>query len=146
MRRFPLVFIALALSLGAASLPAAADVHQLGDVNVSADHYTHVHWSRFDGPVLRLRFVADNDTVDCEDILVTYSDGTTHDVFSGTLPRDGAETIFFSQGDSHLRDIDFACKARNRDGARISLSALSQGEDFTRDEDWNRPADLSTHP
>ena len=78
---------------------------------------------------------------------VTYRDGTTHDVFSGTLPRDGSETIMFSEGDSRLRDIDFACKARNRDGARISLSALSEGEDFTqRDNDWDRPADLSTHP
>ena len=144
MRHAPIVLLAFALSFGAVCTPASADVHQLGAVNVSAGHYTHVHWSRFDGPVLRLRFIADNDTVDCEHIIVTYRDGTVHQVFSGILPRDGSETILFSEGDSRLRDIDFACKAQSRDGARIILAAVSEGDDLTRDEDRSRPADLST--
>ena len=130
MRALP--FLAAALLAGAAlpTLPAWADIHQLGAVNVSADHYTHVSWSRFDGPVLRLRFVATNDTIDCEHITITYRDGTVHDVFSGTLARDGSETITFPEGDSRLRNVDFACKAQSRDGARIALSSVADDEDW----------------
>jgi hypothetical protein len=145
MSRFSQLFLGAVCCVGAAVLPARADVHQLGDVNISAGHYTHVSWSRFDGPVLRLRFVADNDTVDCEHVLVTYRDGTVHDVFSGIMPRHTVETITFPEGDSHLRNVEFACKAANRDGARITLSAVSEGEGLTqKDNDWRRGADLHT--
>ena len=145
MRAFSLAAVGAFLCGGIAIVPAKADIHQLGDVNVSADHYTHVSWSRFDGPVLRLRFVAANDTVDCEHVLVTYQDGTVHDVFSGIMPRDSIETVRFTEGDSHLRNIDFACKAAHRDGARIVLSAVSVGDDaFDSDMDASQPAHLRT--
>jgi len=128
MRAFKLSFLGLgaALCLGAA-LPAAADVHQLGAVNVSADHYTQVSWTRFDGPVERLSFVPDNDAVDCDHITINYRDGTSHDVFSGVLLKDQRQTITFPDSDSRLRSVDFACKARSFDGARISLSAVTEG-------------------
>ena len=142
-KTFILAF-ATALSAAAATLPANAEDHQLGDVNVSADHYTHVSWSRFDGPVLRLQFVADNDTVDCEHIIVTYHDGTSHDVFSGILPKDSTETITFPEGDSRIRNVDFACKAENRDGARITISAISEGDWAARDSDSDRMAHVRT--
>jgi len=145
MRAFPFVVVGALLCSGGAIVPAKADIHQLGDVNVSSDHYTHVSWSRFDGPVLRLRLLAANDTVDCEHVLVTYQDGTVHDVFSGVMPRDSMETIRFTEGDSHLRNIDFACKAAHRDGARIILSAVSAGDDdFDHDIDASQPAHLRT--
>ena len=134
-----------ALGLGLA-LPAAADVHQLGTVNVSVAHFTHVRWSRFDGPVARLRFVPVNDTVDCEHIDVTYHDGTTHEVFSGVMVKDSIETVTFPEGDSRIAHVDFACKARQRDGARIVLSALSEGDDATAGPQmWERNADVETH-
>jgi hypothetical protein len=119
-------FLALALGLGAA-LPASADVHQLGAVNVSADHYTQVSWTRFDGPVERLSLVPDNDAVDCDHITINYRDGTSHDVFSGVLLREQRQTITFPESDSRLRSVDFACKARSLDGARITLSAVTEG-------------------
>jgi hypothetical protein len=145
MRTSSLALVSALLCGGIAACPARADVHQLGDVNISAGHYTHVSWSRFDGPVLRLRFVADNDTVDCEHIMVTYRDGTVHEVFSGVMPRDTMETISFTEGDSHLRNIDFACKAAHRDGARITLSAVSAGDDaFEHDSDLSRDAHIRT--
>lgn len=139
----PLIFAA---GMCGAALPAHADLHQIGSVNVSANHYTHVDWSRFDGPVLRLRFVADNDTVDCEHVIVTYKDGTSHDVFSGTLIKGSTETITFPEGDSRIADVNFACKARDLDGARIGLSAISEGDFFgDRQTDWVRPAYLQTN-
>ena len=102
----------------------------MGAVNVSADQYTHVSWSHFDGPVIRLRFIAANDDIDCEHITVTYQDGTLHDVFSGWLVRDGSETITFPVGDSRIRNVEFACKAKSRDGARIALSSVADDEDW----------------
>ena len=145
MRSSSLALIGALFCGGLAAGSAHADVHQLGDVNISAGHYTHVSWSRFDGPVLRLRFVADNDTVDCEHIMVTYRDGTVHEVFSGIMPRDTMETISFTEGDSHLRNIDFACKAASKDGARITLSAVSAGDDeFEHDSDMSRDAHIYT--
>ncbi len=138
MRQLRVPAMVLSAALNAAALPAAADVHQIGVVNISAAQYTHVTGSRFEGPVERLRFIADNDTVDCEHIIVTYRDGTSHDVFSGTLVKGGTETITFPEGDSRIRTVDFACKAENIDGARVAISAVSDGgrpEDVVRDSD-----------
>jgi hypothetical protein len=137
------LFAAAALFLCA--LPAAADVHQIGAVNVSADRYTHVSWSRFDGPVVRLRFIADNDNVDCEHVIVTYRDGTSHDVFSGTLARHGAETITFPEGDSRLDNVDFACKAQHLDGARILLSSITDDRDWPEGPDSGVDRTASAH-
>jgi hypothetical protein len=131
MLKSSLLVAAATLTLGAA-LPAAAAVHQLGAVNVSADHYTQVSWTRFDGPVQKLSFLPDTDAVDCDHITVNYADGTSHDVFSGVLLKDQQETITFPESDSRLRSVTFACRARSIDGARISLSAISDGERFSR--------------
>lgn len=134
------------LCLGTA-LPASADVHQLGAVNVSADHYTRVSWTRFDGPVERLSFVPDNDAVDCDHITINYRDGTSHDVFSGVLLRDQRQTITFPDSDSRLRSVDFACKARSLDGARITFSAVTEGglyPDRDADLHMDRQAHLRT--
>jgi hypothetical protein len=137
-------FIAAIAVTGA--LPARADVHQLGAVNVPVDHYAHVSWSRFEGPVARLRFIATNDAIDCEHVLVTYRDGTVHDVFSGLMPENSVETITFTEGDSRIRNVDFACKAMRMDGARIALSAVSEGPEWADpDEDMARPAHVRAH-
>ena len=147
------LLLAAAFSLCAA-LPVSAAVHQLGAVNVSADHYTQVSWTRFDGPVEKLSFIPDTDAVDCDHITINYKDGTSHDVFSGILLKDQRETISFPDTDSRLRSVDFACRARSIDGARISLSAISDGEKLSRyDGYWGdqqdvgieRPAQLRTY-
>lgn len=140
MRKSSLLLFGALLSMGAA-LPAAAAVHQLGTVNVSADHYTLVSWTRFDGPVARLSFTPDNDAVDCDHITINYRDGISHDVFSGVLLKDQRETITFPESDSRLRSVDFACKARSMDGARIALSAVSEGDRYSAYPD--REAELA---
>ena len=130
------------LLAGASALSARAAVHQIGSVHVSADHFTDVSWEHFEGAVERLQFVAEGDTVDCAHISVTYRDGTTHKVFEGVMPKDSIETITFPEGDSRMRQVDFACKARNVDGARIALSAVSEG--FDRNQ-WAREPHVTTH-
>jgi len=132
---------AAALAAVATALPARADVHQIGSVNVAADHYTDVSWEHFEGAVERLQFVAQGDTIDCDHIDVTYRDGTTHTVFSGVMTKDSIETITFPEGDSRMRHVDFACKAQSVDGARIALSAVSQGWD---DHMWAREPHVTT--
>jgi hypothetical protein len=139
------------LLLGAAAViglavPAAADVHQLGAVNIAADQYTHVRWNQFEGEVARLRFMPQNDTVDCDHIDVTYRDGTTHEVFSGILVKDSIETVTFPEGDSRIAHVDFSCKAQARDGARIAISAVSEGDSFTDGPQvWQREANTNAH-
>jgi hypothetical protein len=139
MRKSTLAILGAVLLAGASS--ARADVHQIGSVNVSNDHFTDVSWEHFEGAVERLQFVAAGDTMDCAHISVTYRDGTTHKVFEGVLPKDSIETITFPEGDSRMRHVDFACKARNIDGARIELSAISEGFDRRQ---WAREPHVTT--
>ena len=86
--------------------------------------------------------LAQGDTLDCAHISVTYRDGTTHEVFSGVLPKDSIETVTFPEGDSRMRHVDFACKAQNIDGARVALSAISEGLD---DDHWAREPHVTTY-
>lgn len=138
-----LVFASI-LCIGGA-LPAAAAVHELGAVNVSADNYTHVTWTRFDGPVDHLSFLPANDAVDCDHITVNYLDGTSHEVFSGRLLKDQRETISFpGDQDRRLASVEFSCRAENMDGARIALSAVTDGERVAGD-DFDRPAHVRTY-
>ena len=135
------IILGVALLAGA-SAAARADVRQIGSVNVAADHYTDVSWAHFEGPVERLQFVAQGDSIDCAHISVTYHDGTTHQVFSGVMPAGSIETVTFPEGDSRMRHVDFACKAHSVDGARISLSSVSEGDD---NEDWSRRPHVTTY-
>ena len=131
------LIVGAALLAGATAMPARAVVHQIGSVNVSNDHYTDVSWQHFEGPVIRLRMVAEGDAIDCDHVAVTYHDGTTHNVFSGTMTKDSIETITFPEGDSRIRDVNFACKAQAVDGARIALSSVSAG--------WAREPSVTTY-
>jgi len=141
MRMSSLVILSSALCL-VGVLGARADVHQIGSVNIAADHYTDVSWQHFEGAVERLQFVAEGDTVDCAHISVTYADGTTHTVFSGIMVKDSIETVTFPEGDSRMRHVDFACKAQSVDGARVDLSAISEG--FDRDQ-WAREPHVTAY-
>ena len=142
MHRFYLPIFASLFLMGGA-LAAAAAVHEQGAVNLSADHYTHVSWTRFDGPVYRLSFLPADDAVDCDHITVNYLDGTSHDVFSGVLLRDQRETISFpNDQDNRLASVEFSCRAENMDGARVALSAVTDGGRFAEDD---HPAHLRTY-
>ena len=63
MRKSSLAVLGAAFLAGATALPAKADVHQIGSVNVAADHYTDISWEHFEGAVERLQFVAQGDTI-----------------------------------------------------------------------------------
>lgn len=140
MRTSSVLLFSAALTLGAA-VPATAAVHQLGAVNISADQYTPVTWSRFDGPVRRLSLMPENDDIRCDHITVNYRNGDSYDVFEGRLMREARETITIPRGDNNeVRSVDFACKAENRDGARIALFAVSDGA-----WDDDRPAHVRTY-
>ncbi|HWY63773.1 MAG TPA: hypothetical protein VNX61_01080 [Rhizomicrobium sp.] len=140
--KIPLAIFGAVILVAAGEQAAKAAVHQVGSVNISADHYTDVSWEHFEGAVERLQFVAEGDTVSCAHISVTYADGTTHEVFSGILPKDSIETVTFPEGDSRMRHVDFACKAENIDGARLRLSAITEGLD---DDLWAREPHVTTY-
>jgi hypothetical protein len=140
--KIPLAIFGAVILVAATEQAAKADVHQVGSVNVSADHFTDVSWEHFEGAVDRLQFVAEGDAMTCAHISVTYADGTTHKVFSGMLPKDSIETITFPEGDSRMRHVDFACKAQAVDGAKIRLSAISEG---LGDDVWAREPHVTTY-
>ena len=140
MHKSSIVILGAAMLAGATA--AKAEVHQIGSVNVAADHYTDISWEHFEGAVEQLQFVAEGDTVTCAHISVTYRDGTTHTVFSGVMTKDSTETITFPEGDSRMRHVDFACKAQSVDGARISLSAVSEGWDANQ---WAREPHVTAY-
>ena len=142
MYKSSLAVLGAAALLAGVTVSAKADVHQVGSVNIANDHYTDVSWEHFEGPVERLQFVAEGDTVDCAHISVTYRDGTTHTVFSGVMLKDSIETVTFPEGDSRMRHVDFACKAQNVDGARIRLSSISEGYDEYL---WAREPHVTTY-
>ena len=134
------LFLSAAI-VAALALPAAAEVHQIGSVNIASDHFTDVSWEHFEGAVQELQFVAQGDDITCDHISVTYRDGTTHQVWRGTMVKDSIETITFPEGDSRMKHVDFACKAQSVDGARVALSAVSQGWD---DRMWAREPHVTT--
>ena len=127
--------------VAALTLPAAAEVHQIGSVNIANDHFTAVSWEHFEGAVQELQFVAQGDAIICDHIDVTYRDGTTHRVWAGTMVKDSIETVTFPEGDSRMKHVDFACKAQSVDGARIALSAVSEGWD---EHMWAREPHVTT--
>ena len=140
--KIPLAIFGAVILVAATEQAAKADVHQVGSVNVAADHYTDISWEHFEGAVERLQFVAEGDTVNCAHISVTYRDGTTHTVFSGVMPKGSIETVTFPEGDSRMKHVDFACKAESVDGARITLSAISEGWDANQ---WARQPHVTTY-
>ena len=136
-----------ALAFGAVATQAQAEVHQTGSVNIPSDRYADVSWTQFEGAVNRLRFYAVNDTVNCAHISVTYRDGTTHEVYRGAIPKGGFTTVTFPEGDSRMREVAFACKADAVDGARISFTALSEGQTWAEQTlPIERRADVVTAP
>jgi hypothetical protein len=147
MRTSSLLIASAALASAAwafEAAPAAALDRQLGSVNVSADRYTPVTWSEFDGHVTRLSLVPENDSVDCTHITVNYENGDSYDVFDGTLPAGSTETITVPRGeDNQVSSVDFACKARHIDGARIALFSAAAAPGWA-DSDDDQPAHVRT--
>lgn len=134
MRLFPRFLLMSCAALAFGATQVSAEVHQTGSVNVPVDRFADVSWTRFEGPVNRLRFYADNDTINCEHITVTYRDGITRQVYRGTIPMGGYTTVTFPEGDSRMREVTFACKAQSMDGARITFTALSEGQTWAQRE------------
>lgn len=136
------IVIGVAALMGIVARPAMAEVHQIGAVNVANDKFTNINWEHFEGAVEELQFAAVGDTVDCAHISVTYRDGTTHKVYAGTIPQGGFTTVTFPEGDSRMKYVEFACKARTVDGARIALSAISEGWD---PKQWAREPSVTAY-
>ena len=123
--------------------PAFALDDEFGSVNVAAGHYTDVRWSRFGGPLDHITFMPENDAIDCEHVTINYLDGTSHDVFSGTVLAGARTTISLPPpNDGRVRDVTFACKAQTVDGARVALSAVT--DSWPRGWDADRPAHVTT--
>lgn len=125
--------------------PANAEVTQIGSVNIAADKFTDVRWSRFEGPVQALALSPVADTVDCAHINVVYKDGVVRQVFEGVMEKDSIKTISILGSDANVAALEFQCKARSVDGARIALSSVSDGDTLTPPGNWTAPASVTAH-
>jgi hypothetical protein len=113
---------ATALSL-AAIVPAQAAWDQLGTVSVDRSR-EHVRvYQRFGGPVERLWFSADQGDAYCRSIRVTFNNGRTRTVFSGTLREDRGQTVDLPGYQRNIRRIDFRCRSLERGGSEIKIAA-----------------------
>jgi len=149
MRLAPLCLAGIAATLMGCAAPVVVvpgPEHQIGSVNVSAGHFTDVRWSRFGGPLDHITFVPENDSITCERVTINYFDGTSHDVFSGTVLAGSATTISLPPpNDGAVSNVVFSCKAEHVDGARVALAAVTD----SWPHDWetaqiDRPVHVTT--
>ena len=107
----------------AAAVPAQAAWDQLGTVSVDATR-DHVRvYQRFGGPVEKLWLAADDGDVYCRSVRVTFGNGQTRTVFTGTLREDRGQTIDLPGFQRNIRRIDFRCRSLDRNGSEIKIAA-----------------------
>jgi hypothetical protein len=121
MRKTRVIAMAALLAAGT-TIPALAEWNHVGDVQISPDHYTNAQMGSFTGPVDRIRFHSSGRS-DCENIRVTYSNGDTQEVFSGTILDGQDQTITFPDRSRRVESVSLNCRAAHDDGARIAVAA-----------------------
>lgn len=142
MRTLPRLLLGATLVMTLAA-PAFALDQEFGSVNIATGHFTDVRWSRFGGPLDHITFMPENDAIDCEHVTINYLDGTSHDVFSGTVLAGAQTTISLPPpNDGRVANVTFACKAQHVDGARVALSAVT--DSWPRGWDADRPVHVTT--
>lgn len=135
---------AVAVTAGSA---AAVDT-EIGGVNVSNSEYTDVLWTRFGGPLNHFTLIPTNDSVNCRDVTINYSNGQSSTIFRGFIAKGQHTTVALpppNPGD--VRSISFACKADTIDGARIALAAVTDDWPAGWDRiDERKPATVIQEP
>jgi hypothetical protein len=121
MRKTRLIAIAAALAAGTA-MPAMAEWNHVGDLEASPDHYSNVQLAGFAGPVEQLRIRAEGGA-DCDDVRVTYENGQTQPVFSGTIPDGQDQLVTFPDQTRRVEAVSLHCRAERDDGAHIAVAA-----------------------
>jgi len=114
--------IAIAALLSAGAMPALAEWNHVGDVQVSPERYSNVQLGGFTGPVEQIRMHSAG-RADCDDVRVTYENGDTQQVFSGTILDGQDQTITFPDPSRNVRAVALDCRAAHEDGAHISVAA-----------------------
>jgi hypothetical protein len=121
MRKTRTIAIAALLAAGTA-MPALAEWNHIGDLEASPDHYSNVQLGGFTGRVEQIRINAAG-RADCDDVRVTYENGDTQDVFSGTIPGGQDQLITFPDQSRRVEAVSLNCRAEREDGAHIAVSA-----------------------
>ncbi len=103
-----------------AAVPASATF--VGDVHVSDQVDQHGKEVRsFTGPVSQLEFSTPDD-VSCSSIEITFADGSTRNVFSGTLTEGTPQSVELGRR-TDVESVTFKCWARGMDNARIEVAS-----------------------
>lgn len=107
----------------AAIAPAQAAWDQLGTVRVDPTRENVRVYSRFGGPVEKLFLTADEGDAYCRSVRVTFGNGQTRNVFTGTLRENRGQTIDLPGFQRNVRRIDFRCRSLERRGSEIKIAA-----------------------
>ena len=114
--------VTAALLLGSAAPAWAQKWDRAGSISVSPGRDQSLAFSRFTGPVARLNLDADRSDVRCRSVRVTFGNGRTRNVFSGTLRKNHPRVVDLPGDERNIRRVDFRCRALDRRHARIQIS------------------------
>ncbi len=112
--------------LGLAALFASAAIPVMAAEFVStivvSDRFDRMtQMTHFSGPVNTIRLSSPDD-VSCRSVMITFADGTTRSIFTGTMLAGDAHVIALDD-DRLLRSVTFNCRSLNLGQASIDLAA-----------------------
>ncbi len=127
-----------AVAFVAMAAPANAAWFNIGSVEFDRGGDHERQYTRFGGPLERVRLTALGNDVQCRKVTATFSNGKTREIFSGGI-REGSTAVVDLPGrEREVRRLDFRCRADGRRVARIEIGAdLGRYSDvWRRDPSW----------
>jgi len=139
MKNYRLAALAAALCLGAAA-PAYAELQSIGSVTVSNTNDRDTRSFDLGGPVDSLNLRAAGSNIECRDVMATFGNGMTRQVFSGRLYVDRVVNVDLPGQNRDVRRLSFHCRAQERDGGviRIAADVGSHRDEWRRNPNFAR--------
>jgi hypothetical protein len=124
MRKFG-VLIAGALLAGSVAVPALAAWEPVGSVDFTYRDNHDANLGNFRGDAMGL--TARGSDVYCNNVMVTFGNGRTRDIFRGELPRGETVTVDLPGGRRSVNRIDFDCRPTDRWRAQVDIASDDRG-------------------
>jgi len=137
--RSPRLLTMAAILFSSVAVPASAAWDRIGSVDFSFRDTSDTQYGNFGGRVESLALTARNTDVRCRGVTATFGNGTTQQVFRGSLPRGRNVEVTLPNG-RMIRRLDFDCRPMDRGRATVDIAAdigRYQAE-WRRSPDWER--------
>ncbi len=127
-----------AVAFVALAAPAQAAWYNIGSVDFDRGGDHERQYTKFGGPIERLRLSASGNDVQCRSVKVTFGNGNSRDVFDGGI-REGQTVVVDLPGrNREVRRLDFKCRSDGRRLARINVGVDLGGyaDTWRRNPSW----------